>query len=333
MSASPSLAICPSLWATTAPRLGAPRSLSPDDRGLPTVVAGVRRTIWRTGQLGETPAPLGPHARTRRLVAGMATQRPAGYGGSIISWLCGVLEVPAGGHGFNGRWVRGLARAFQAVRRVARPADHRRDLGPLVDGTRYGAHWGCRLRHQFDLADASNPTYRTTGTQPSPIRAPSNDTTLGWYHQADEQTRHQVRVWHRWRDVHWTLMRLIMNSVADGVFPRRTCWAWERGAPQRQGARHRTRRYTAAMLRLDWPSPCATWPRLGPLAPGETWTPPRPWCSPTRALALAPCWPLRRAVLRGGLRWCGRYLHRIVFLVLLLLAFYVTLKLPSPIAV
>lgn len=265
-----------------------------DDRGLPTVVAGVPPDYFSaTGQLWGNPLYRWDLMRERGYDWWLARLRNALQAVDMVRLdhfrgFAGYWEVPAGEvTAINGRWVRGPgAGFFQAVRRElgALPIIAE-DLGLIsvdVDALRRALGLPGMRVIQFGFgADASNLNLphnwernllAYTGTH-------DNDTTLGWYHQADEQTRHQVRVYTGTdgSDVHWTLMRLIMNSVADmAIFPLQDVLGLGSEARLNTPGRPHgnwTWRYTAAMLRpelavalRDMAEASGRW-----LPPGETW--------------------------------------------------------------
>lgn len=208
-----------------------------DERGYPTVVAGVPPDYFSaTGQLWGNPLYRWGLMRERGYDWWLARLRNALAAVDMVRLdhfrgFSGYWEVPAGEEtAVNGRWVRGPgAHFFEAVRRAlgALPIIAE-DLGLIsvdVDELRRAFGLPGMRVIQFGFgADASNLNLphnwernllAYTGTH-------DNDTTLGWYHAADEKARHQVRVYTGTdgSDVHWTLIRLTMNSVADmAVFP------------------------------------------------------------------------------------------------------------------
>ena len=208
-----------------------------DDQGHPTVVAGVPPDYFSaTGQLWGNP-----HyhwdvmkkngyawwiARLQRVLSQVDMVRLDHFRG-----FAGYWQVPADDEtAINGRWVWGPGKDLflAAKRELGKLPIIAEDLGtisPDVVALReeFGLPGMKVLQFAFD-ADAKSPNLPHnydpncvvyTGTH-------DNDTTLGWYTSRDEDVKHKVRIYAGTdgSDIHWTLVRLAMTSVADmAIFP------------------------------------------------------------------------------------------------------------------
>jgi 4-alpha-glucanotransferase len=208
-----------------------------DGRGYPTVVAGVPPDYFSaTGQLWGNPLYRWDVMRERDYAWWLARLRNALSQVDMVRLdhfrgFAGYWEVPADEEtAINGRWVRGPgAHFFEVVRRALGTLPIiAEDLG-LISVDVHALRRALSLRGmrvlQFGFGgDASNLNLphnwernlvAYTGTH-------DNDTSLGWYRAADERARHQARIYTGTdgSDIHWTLIRLTMNSVADmAIFP------------------------------------------------------------------------------------------------------------------
>ena len=203
-----------------------------DEKGLPTVVAGVPPDYFSaTGQLWGNPhyrwAVMRADgyawwvARLKRVLSQVDMVRLDHFRG-----FSGYWEVPAGEPtAINGRWVKGPGEDFfytvgKALGELPIIAE---DLGLIsadVDALRRQFHFpGMKvLQFAFD-SDASNvhlphnysaDCVAYTGTH-------DNDTTLGWYASREEKVRHKARVYtgSDGNGMNWALIRLALTSVAD----------------------------------------------------------------------------------------------------------------------
>ena len=203
-----------------------------DERGLPTMVAGVPPDYFSsTGQLWGNP-----HYRWGALKeTGYAwwIERLKGVFTRVdlvrldhFRGFSGYWEVPAGEKtAINGRWVKGPGGDFFRVvqRALGTLPIIAEDLGVIsADVVALREELGLPgmkvLQFAFD-SDALNPALPHHYTHDCVVYTGThdNDTTIGWYTSRDEAIKHRVRAYTGTdgRDIHWTLMRLAMNSVAD----------------------------------------------------------------------------------------------------------------------
>ncbi|MGQ9500624.1 MAG: 4-alpha-glucanotransferase [Anaerolineae bacterium] len=207
-----------------------------DERGMPTVVAGVPPDYFSaTGQLWGNPIYRWDVlreqnyawwiARVRATLAMVDCIRLDHFRGFEAYW-----EVPAGEKtAINGRWVKGPgASLFDAIRsalQVPRLPIIAEDLGVITAEV-------VALREQFELPgmrvlqfafgggliERMDPPYRYprncvvyTGTH-------DNDTTLGWFRHSALPGERELALRYTGSDgkeFHWDFIRLALSSVAD----------------------------------------------------------------------------------------------------------------------
>lgn len=208
-----------------------------DETGHPTVVAGVPPDYFSaTGQLWGNPlyrwdlmAERGYDwwlARLSRALSQVDLVRLDHFRG-----FCGYWEVPAGeSTAVNGRWVRGPGRAFFDVVR-----QHLGGLPIVAEDLGLISEDVIALREALGLPGMRVLQFGFEGDAASPhlphnyeprliayTATHDNDTTVGWYNSQDEAIQHRARLYSGsdGHDIHWALMRLASNSVADRVvFP------------------------------------------------------------------------------------------------------------------
>jgi 4-alpha-glucanotransferase len=205
-----------------------------DERGMPTVVAGVPPDYFSsTGQRWGNPlyrwdamAKQGYQwwiARCRVAFTMFDYVRIDHFRGFEAYWEVPASEPTA----VNGRWVKGPGKAvFEAIRSaLGRLPIIAEDLGvitPEVKALRDALGFpGMRVLHFAFVADASSEflphnyvrnTVAYAGTH-------DNDTTIGWFEKLDSTTRQRVLdyVGSDGTQIHWAIIRLLLMSVADTV--------------------------------------------------------------------------------------------------------------------
>jgi len=208
-----------------------------DERGHPTVVAGVPPDYFSaTGQLWGNPLYRWDVLRAQgyawwveRLRATLACVDLVRL--DHFRGFAGYWEVRAGEPtAINGRWMRGPGEAlFSALREQlgALPLVAE-DLGLIsADVTALRKALGLPGMRVLQFAfggDASNPHLPHNYTPDLVVYSAThdNDTTVGWYTGEDPAAQHKVRTYtgSDGHDIHWALIRLLMNSVADTtIFP------------------------------------------------------------------------------------------------------------------
>jgi 4-alpha-glucanotransferase len=210
-----------------------------DAQGLPTVVAGVPPDGFSaTGQRWGNPLYRWPaHAqegyawwieRVRRIFEWVDIVRIDHFRGFAGYWEIPASEPTA----IKGRWVAGPGAAlFEAVARALGPLPIiAEDLGvitPEVDALRKAFDfpgmrilqfaWGTTVvaERRFLPHNIEHDAVVYTGSH-------DNDTTVGWWHSANEDVRHHLREYlaSDGRTVNWDLIRAACASVADSaVYP------------------------------------------------------------------------------------------------------------------
>lgn len=208
-----------------------------DERGMPTVVAGVPPDYFSaTGQRWGNPLYRWDRMRERGYDWWLARLAHALIQVDLVRidhfrGLAGYWEVPAGEEtAIHGHWVAGPGRAFlQAVReRFGAVPIVAEDLGLIsADVTALREEFGLpgmRVLQFGLLGDAANPhlphnyapnTVAYTGTH-------DNDTAQGWFREQEPAVQHRARVYTGSDDagIHWALVRAVCNSVADtAIYP------------------------------------------------------------------------------------------------------------------
>ncbi len=208
-----------------------------DERGLPTVVAGVPPDYFSpTGQLWGNPHYRWDVMRQDGYAWWMARLR---HVLTQVDWVrldhfrgfAGYWEVPAGEPtAMKGRWVKGpgsdllhaAQRAFGHLPIIAE------DLGLITADVvalreEFGLPGMRVLQFAFD-GDAGSVHLPHNYTRDCVVYTGThdNDTTLGWYDSRSAATQHKVRVYTGTdgREIHWTFIRLALNSVAEvAIYP------------------------------------------------------------------------------------------------------------------
>ena len=205
-----------------------------DARGLPTVVAGVPPDLFsETGQRWGNPLyRWSAHAdegyawwveRVRRTFELVDIVRIDHFRGFAGHWEIPASEPTA----VNGRWVSGPGEdLFAAIAKALGPLPIiAEDLGvitPDVDSLRKKfAFPGMRIL-QFAWGPDGEPRFLPHNHAPDSVvytGTHDNDTTLGWWHSAGEDVRHQLREYLATNvgEVHWDLIRAACASVADSA--------------------------------------------------------------------------------------------------------------------
>ena len=208
-----------------------------DDRGQPTVVAGVPPDYFSpTGQLWGNPLYLWEVMRRDAYAWWMERLRAVldqvdivrldhfrGFGGY---WEVSAEENTA----INGRWVKGPGRSFfrQVAREFPRLPIIAEDLGVIsADVVALRKELGLPGMRVLQFAfgsDAGNPHLPHNYSRNCVVYTGThdNDTTMGWFAAQDEQLRHRVRLYtgSDGSDINWSFIRLAMNSVCRmAIFP------------------------------------------------------------------------------------------------------------------
>ncbi len=210
-----------------------------DAHGRPSVVAGVPPDLFSaTGQRWGNPLyRWQAHARDgyawwieriRRTFELVDIVRIDHFRGFAAHWEIPASEPTA----IAGRWVSGPGEAlFSAISEALGPLPIiAEDLGvitPDVDHLRKAfAFPGMRiLQFAFGSDEGAAGRYLPHNFEPDSVvytGSHDNDTTLGWWHGADDRSRHHLREYLRsdGQQVHWDLIAAACASVADmAVFP------------------------------------------------------------------------------------------------------------------
>lgn len=208
-----------------------------DEKGLPTVVAGVPPDYFSpTGQLWGNPHYRWDVMKERGYVWWTARLENALLRVDRLRLdhfrgFAGYWEIPADAEtAVKGRWVRGPgADFFRAVREnLGELPIIAEDLGIItrdVEELRKAFGFPGMKVLQFAFGSDATNTALPHNYAPHMVAytgTHDNDTTLSWYDSLDEEVKHKVRVYTGTdgRNINWTLIRLVMTSVAEmAIFP------------------------------------------------------------------------------------------------------------------